>query len=488
MTVAAFPVHPVLLIDDDRDLLRNYVYTLRNDGIANLVQCDDGRQVDNLMREQEFEVILLDLNMPHISGRELLPVMTQKHSDVPVIVVTGVDEVDTAVRCMRAGAFDYMVKPVDTDRLLTGVRRAIDVREVRRENTLLKKHLLSTELSYPDAFASMITGSAGMRSLFQYIEAVASTPQPILITGETGVGKELVAKAIHDVSGRTGSFVAVNIAGLDDNVVSDTLFGHAKGAFTGATDTRKGLIEQAAGGTLFLDEIGDLNGTSQVKLLRLVQEREYMALGSDTAKRTTARIIVATNRDLQVLQRDGTFREDLYFRLRSHHVNVPPLRERMDDIPILLDHFLARAASEMDKKRPTIAPELVTLLSAYHFPGNIRELESMCYDAVSTHRGGVLSTGTFRAVIARETGTDPGEPQAPGAADPSSLLDPHRPLPSIKQAEHMLIEEALRRTDGNQTMAAQLLGITRQTLNRHLKLIRSEKGGGDPTLPHSPAS
>ncbi len=477
MSAARYPLHPVLMIDDDRDLLRNYAFTLRNDGITNLVSCHDSREADGLLRREDYELILLDLNMPNVSGRDLLPMIAQRMPEVPVIVVTGVDEVDTAVRCMLAGAFDYLVKPVDETRLLACVRRAIDVREMRRENSLLRQHLLATELSNPRAFAHIVTQNDAMRGLFQYIEAIAATPQPILITGETGVGKELVARAIHGVSGREGPFVPVNIAGLDDNVFSDTLFGHVRGAFTGAVEPRKGLIEQAAGGTLFLDEIGDLNNASQVKLLRLVQEREYHPIGSDTPKRTTARILVATNRDLRERQREGLFREDLYFRLRSHHVNVPPLRERLDDLPLLLEHFLARAAGEMDKRKPTPPPELATLLATYRFPGNVRELEAMVYDAVSLHRGGVLSMESFRRNIARETGEEPLLPEAPApaAAGPApEFLAAGSPLPTIRQAERLLIEEAMRRTNGNQTMAAQLLGITRQTLNRQLKQKREE--------------
>jgi DNA-binding NtrC family response regulator len=476
MNKPGFPVHPVLLVDDDKDLLRSYVYALRADGITNVITCNDGADVAGLMKEHEFDAVILDLNMPRMSGRDVLPVIVQRHPELPVIVATGVDEVDTAVRCMRAGAFDYMVKPVKEEHLLAALRRALDVRDVRRENALLTRQLLSTELTQPDVFSELITSNQGMRTMFQYIEAIACTPQPILVTGETGVGKELVARAIHGASGRQGSFVPVNIAGLDDNVFSDTLFGHVKGAFTGALDVRKGLIEKAEGGTLFLDEIGDLNSMSQVKLLRLVQEREYFAMGSDNAKRTNARIVVATNRDLQALQRAGDFREDLYFRLRSHHVTVPPLRERLDDLPLLLDHFLAHSADEMNKKKPTPPPELTVLLSTYAFAGNIRELEAMCYDAVSTHKAGVLSMSTFREAISRETGSLPETPSLPEAALATpDFLSPDQPLPSIREAERLLIEEALRRTDGNQTMASQLLGITRQTLNRHLKAMRSKE-------------
>jgi len=472
MSASLFPPLPVLLVDDDEQMQQSYAYTLKSHGINNLKQCTDSRQVEDLLAAQQCQITLLDLNMPHLSGRDLLPRIVQRYPDMPIIVVTGLDEVKTAVACMRDGAFDYMVKPVEENTLIAATRRAFEVREVRRENALLKEHLLSAELKHPEAFHEIVSAHKIMHAMFQYIEAVSTTPQPILVTGETGVGKELVARAIHAVSGRTGKFVTVNIAGLDDNVFSDTLFGHTRGAFTGALEVRKGLIEQAAGGTLFLDEIGDLNSTSQVKLLRLVQEREYFQLGADNPKRTDARIIVATNRDLHALQRTGVFREDLFFRLRSHLIRVPALRERLDDLPLLVDHFLEKAAQSMDKRRPTPSAELFALLSAYHFPGNIRELEAMCYNAVSTHKSGVLDLAPFREVI--EQGTDPAAPPRAAAA-PAELVSPFspmRPLPTLAQAEDLLIEEALRRTDGNQTMAAQLLGITRQTLNRHLKQKR----------------
>ncbi|MDA0990292.1 MAG: sigma-54 dependent transcriptional regulator [Verrucomicrobia bacterium] len=473
MSKTLFPPLPVLLVDDDDEMQKSYAFTLKSHGINNIVNCPDSRVVAKLLADQQFQIIFLDLNMPHIPGIDLLPDIVAKYPDTPVIVVTGVDDVKMAVDCMRGGAFDYMVKPIEEDTLIASARRAFEVREVRRENALLKEHLLSTELKNPAAFAAIITGHRAMHAMFQYIEAVSGTPQPILITGETGVGKELVAKAIHDVSGRSGKFVPVNIAGLDDNVFADTLFGHVRGAFTGAMDTRKGLVEQATGGTLFLDEIGDLNATSQVKLLRLVQEREYFALGSDSAKRTDARIIVATNRNLQEQMQAGAFREDLFFRLRSHLIYIPALRDRMEDLPMLIDHFLAKAAAAMDKRKPTPPDELFTLLSTYHFPGNLRELEAMCFNAVSTHKSGILELSTFRDVL-NQSGDSPHPvvKTTPKTSDELTPFGPMRPLPTLRQAEDMLIEEALKRTDGNQTMAADLLGITRQTLNRHLKRIK----------------
>ena len=479
MSKSRTQTNPVLIVDDDEDLQRTFAFTLRNHGIRNIMQCTDSSEVLDLLSQHAIGIILLDLNMPKMSGRELLPLIVQRYPDIPVIVATGVDDVKTAVKCMQAGAFDYMVKPVEEEGLIAATRRALEVREVRRENSLLREHILSTELRSPEAFAAIVTADKTMHALFQYIEAVSSTPQPILINGETGVGKDLVARAIHDVSGREGKYVPVNIAGVDDNAFSDTLFGHVRGAFTGADKKREGLIEQASGGTLFLDEIGDLNSSSQVKLLRLLQEREYFPLGSDTPRRTDARIIVATNRDLQKMQKEETFREDLYFRLRSHHIRVPPLRERMEDLPLLVDRFLAKAAEALGKKKPTPPAELFQLLSSYPFPGNIRELEGMVYNGVSTHTGGMLDTLPFKRMI-DESATDIELPPmaTPEQQEESTpFMDPMRPLPSLREAESILIHEALNRTDGNQTMAAQMLGVTRQTLNRHLK--KKKEGAGE---------
>ena len=466
-----FPAHPILLVDDDADLQRSYAATFRHNGIDHLVQCTDSREVEGML-DRPFQAVLLDLNMPHVTGRDLLPVIVQRQPDVPVVVITGVDDVETAVTCMKSGAYDYLVKPVDEETLLATTRRAAEMHDMRCENERLKESLLSPEVRDPAAFEAIVTGDARMQALFRYIEAVSTTPQPILVTGETGTGKELVASAIHCASGCEGKFVPVNIAGLDDNVFADTLFGHVKGAYTGATEPRKGMIEQAAGGTLFLDEIGDLNQTAQVKLLRLVQEREYLPLGSDIAKRTDARIVVATNRDLQAMRRSGDFREDLFFRLRAHHVRVPPLRERLDDLALLLDHFLSKAAKSLGRKKPTPPPELLTLVRTYGFPGNVRELEAMVYNAVSTHTGGILSMESFKELMGDDvelplSGNGDGDGNGDGL-----LLAGMASLPTIREMEDRLIVEAMQRTGGNQTMASQILGITRQTLNRRLKQER----------------
>ena len=468
MTESTYPHFPVMMVDDEAQAITSFEMALRSANMNNFIRCHDSRDVMPLLSSQEIEVMLLDLRMPHISGEELLPMITSDYPEIPVVVITGSNDVDTAVKCMQYGAFDYILKPVEKSRLIGGVKRAVELRELQRENQLLKAHVLSDELEKPEAFSEIITTSASMRSIFQYIEAISNSPRPVLITGETGVGKELVAKAVHTLSNREGAFMPVNVAGLDDHVFADTLFGHKKGAFTDAREARGGLIEQAAGGTLFLDEIGDLSTSSQVKLLRLLQEGEFFPLGSDVAKRSDARIVVATNQNLEELQASGKFRKDLYYRLCSHHIQIPTLGARREDLPVLVDHFLAKASKTLNKKKPTPPAELITLLSTYHFPGNIRELESIIFDAVSSHKSGKLSMDVFKAHIAQKHPTlkpDSGD-LTPEISTPVIFSEQ---LPTLKQAEQLLIDEAMKRSNGNQSIAALGLGISRQALNKRLK-------------------
>ena len=471
MTDPAYPNYPVMLIDDEEQALKSFEMALRSASMNNFISCHDSRDVMPLLQSRDIEVMLLDLRMPHISGEELLPKITSDYPEVPVIIVTGANDVETAVTCMQQGAFDYIVKPVEKSRLVSATRRAVEIRELQRENKLLKTHVLSNKLDRPDAFSEIVTISTIMRSIFQYMEAIAASPRPVLITGDTGVGKELIARAVHRLSNRKGAFVPVNVAGLDDNVFADTLFGHKKGAFTDAREARGGLVEQASGGTLFLDEIGDLNSTAQVKLLRLLQEGEYFPLGSDLAKRSNARIVVATNQALDVMQSSGNFRKDLYYRLCDHHIQVPPLRDRREDLPVLAEHFLEKASKTLERKKPTPPEELITLLSTYHFPGNVRELESMVFDAVSSHKSGKLSLEIFKAQISRKpSGTETGPKKLSSAG--TCLITFAEQLPTLKQTEQLVIDEAMKRSKGNQSIAALSLGISRQALNKRLQKTR----------------
>ena len=467
MSEAIHPPCPILLVDDEAQALTSFEMALRSASLNHFIACNDSREVMGILGRREVEIMLLDLWMPHVTGEDLLRQIAVDHPGLPVVVVTGADDVETAVRCMRGGAFDYIVKPVEQSRLVGSVKRGIELRELHRENQLLKARVLSDRLNRPEAFAGIVTVSPSMHAIFRYVEAVAASPRPLLITGETGVGKELVARAVHVLSGRKGSFVPVNAAGLDEHVFADTLFGHRKGAFTHALEGRAGLLEQAAGGTLFLDEVGDLSAVSQVKLLRLLQDGEYLPLGSDIAKRSDARIVVATNQDLESARSAGRFRKDLYYRLCGHHVHIPPLRERREDLPVLLDRFLDEAARILGKRRPTPPDELHNLLAAYHFPGNVRELESMVFNAVSLHAAGKLSMEAFKTVIFEHQPALAGEAEGKDLPVLSGLVFPER-LPTLKQAEDALVEEALRRAGGNQSIAASMLGITRQAINKRV--------------------
>ena len=479
MSAARFPPAPILLVDDESAMLTAVEMTLAADGITNVVPCPDSSKVMGLLAEREFSAVLMDITMPNLTGSELLPRVVEEHPGTAVIMLTGVNEVETAVRCMKDGAFDYLVKPVDDARLTSAVRRAVEMAQVRRENRLLAQVLQSGELQHPEAFAGIVTANPAMRGIFQYAEAIAVSSQPVLVTGETGVGKELIAVALHRLSGRSGAFIPVNAAGLDDTLFSDTLFGHKRGGFTGAERDRQGLIEQAAGGTLFLDEIGDLAPQSQIKLLRLLQEGRYYPIGSDVQKASDARVIVATNRDINALQQKGEFRKDLYYRLRTHHIHLPPLRKRGEDLSLLVEHFLAKAADSLGRKPPTAPKELAMLLGTYPFPGNVRELEGMVFDAVSRHKSGVLSLDAFREKMG-DTGFEPetrgeagavgdGAGEGGGAAVAASGIGFPDTLPTLKDAEQALIDEALRRAQGNQTVAAGLLGLSRRALNNRLR-------------------
>lgn len=467
MAAPKFPDFPLLIVDDESEVLDLCEFVLRSSGITNVLTCQDSREVKDLVVKNEIGIALLDLTMPHISGAELLQWMTEKHPHIPVIIVTAVNEVDTAVKCMKSGAFDYLLKPLEKNAMESAVRKAIEFRDLRHEYSSFKRRVLADKLENPASFSKIVTGNSLMRSIFQYVETIAPTARPVLITGETGVGKDLLAKALHDLSGRTGEYVVVNVAGLDDNVFSDTLFGHAKGAYTGADQPRAGLISQAAGGTLFLDEIGDLNGASQIKLLRLLQDGDYLSLGSDIPKRSDARIIASTNRDLKARIQEDKFRADLFYRLQSHQIHLPPLRERFDDLPVLVDHFLEKGAKDLGKKKPTPPKELCALLATYHFPGNIRELDTMVFDALSRHESKILSMDRFRGHIeSSRSGPSGAKLNTKEGESPFSLFED---LPTLKDAQRLLMIEAMRRADGNQSIAARLLGITQSGFSKALR-------------------
>ncbi len=464
MSEAINPLYPILIVDDEKSALESLSIALEFSGYSNVITCSSPLKAREILQNQTIEVVLLDMIMPELMGEDLLEELMLTQPDVPVIMVTALSDLETAVRCMRKGAFDYVAKPVDTDRLAASLNKALERRSINRQLHILKHYTLTPSMSRPDAFSDFLTRDKNILQILRYCEAVAQSSQPVLVTGETGTGKEIIARGIHHASERRGEFVAVNAAGLDDHVFSDTLFGHRKGAFTGADQTRLGLVEKAAGGTLFLDEIGDLAESSQVKLLRLLQEGEFYPLGSDIPVQSAARVIVATHHNLPQEIERGAFRQDLYFRLKTHAVALPPLRERKEDITLLLEHFLATAAEEMGKEPPTYPQELPVLLHTYHFPGNVRELRSMIYDAVSTHSSHVLSLQSFKKAIHRSNSSTP-----PTQVSRERLFEHLDSLPTLREVAETLVDEALERAQGNQRIAASMLGITPSALNKRLK-------------------
>ena len=461
----------ILIVDDDVDVLKRMDRLLRFEGFHDVICCPDPREVSSLISENEISVMVLDLLMPNMSGQKVLEATREKHPEIPVIVATAVNDLDSAIDCMRHGAFDYVPKTAETGRLVSSIHHALSIRELQRDYSALKDTLLAAKRPEPAAFSGLVTADERMLSLLRYVETVAASPKPILIMGESGTGKELMAQAIHRLSGRHGPLVSLNISGFDDTMFSDSLFGHRRGAFTGADTDRGGLIERAEGGTLFLDEIGELSQVSQVKLLRLIEDKLYYPLGADLPKASSATIITATNRDLRAASVASSFRLDLFYRLQTHLVELPPLRERPGDLQLLISHFVRQSAERLGRGVPSIPDELIILLESYDFPGNVRELESMVFDAMSSLKGGVIGLESFRRKILRGSGPRNAPEKIIAGGDSTRFVSWER-LPSLRQASEELIHEAMRRTKGNQGIAADLLGISRTALNKRLKSAR----------------
>ncbi|MDR2400555.1 MAG: sigma-54 dependent transcriptional regulator [Deferribacteraceae bacterium] len=410
-----------------------------------------------LIEENRFALVVLEASSLK-SSTELILKIKSFSPKLQVIVAADRTDAPTVVEFMRSGAYDLLELPDAKSHLNISAVRGIERSMLLDALEVAVSHYGSPKFFKPDAFSHIVTINPDMYSIFRYLEEISISMQPVLISGETGSGKELFAQAIHKLSGRS-PFITVNIAGVDDTVFSDTLFGHTKGAFTGAIAERKGILTKAKGGVLLLDEIGELPEQSQIKLLRLIQENTYYPLGSDTSATMDVKLILATNKDLLYEVNQGTFRKDLYYRIHTHSVTIPPLRERLDDIPSLLIHFVKKASAAMGKTPPGISPELVAYLSRYSYPGNVRELEAMVNDAVATHKRGSLALTQFRKYI--------------GKAAPKSKENPISRLtvggfPTLKEAEDYIIAKAMEKGGGNQKKAAALLGISRQALNKRL--------------------
>ncbi len=456
----------ILLVDDDTDFLEEVRLILQAETRCEVVTLSNSGAVLNELARGGYSVLFMDWIMPELTGADLLPIITRNYPTLPVIVMTGVSDLETAVRCMKGGATDYLTKPLDRPRIISTLTNTLRLVELSSQNRRLQEYLLGDPVANPDIFSDILTNSDKLKSLFMLVETIAPYGYPVMITGETGVGKELIARAVHGASGFRGEFVPLNVAGLDGQLFEDTLFGHKKGAFTGASEHRDGLIARAQGGTLFLDEIGDLTPDSQIKLLRLLQENEYYRLGSDLLQKSTARIIVATNRDFGALVAAGKFREDLYHRLRHHRLHIPPLRERPEDIMLLVEHTMVTAAESFGKEPPKLSTELRQLLVQYDYPGNVRELINMVRSAVVVNRTGLLCRTDFPELILKEGGKMPATLQYGSGQFSLHVIFPT--FPTMAQVERVMLKEAYRVTGGKHAACADLLGICRQTVKKKL--------------------
>ncbi len=438
----------ILVVEDEDKLRRVIELQLTSAGF----DVDKGATAeDGLKVVDRADLVLTDLKLPRMDGLEFLALIRRQNSVVPVVMMTAFGSVETAVEAMKAGATDFLLKPFSLDHLMQVVHKALEMRELRDENRLLKQ-----ELGRRYEFDNIIGRSEAMQEIFATIERVGPTRATVLLAGESGVGKDLIARAIHFHSPRRDRpLVKINCTAIPENLMESELFGYEKGAFTGAQTSKPGKFEQADTGTVFLDEIGDVPAAIQVKLLRVLQEREFERLGSNATRHIDVRVVAATNQDLRAALEQGTFREDLYYRLNVVPLNIPPLRDRKQDIPFLANHFVHKLAPETGCRVESITDAGMAKLMSYHWPGNVRELENVI------ERSLVMCSGTE---------LDAADIKLEEAPRPRTQNDTHF-LPeglTLDQYEQEIIREALRRADGNKSQAARMLGLTRNALRYRL--------------------
>lgn len=447
----------ILIVDDDSSHLSVLKTVTRSWGYA-IETADDGAKAVEMVKERPFDLILMDVRMTVLGGLEALKIIKEYNPAIPVLIMTAYSSVESAVKAIKTGAYDYLTKPLDFDLLQMTIERALEHTNLKKENVDLKERL-----SGAFALKSIIGKSPPMKELIEMIIMVAPTEATALITGESGTGKELIAKSIHFSSARKdGPLVIVNCAALTETLLESELFGHEKGAFTGADRKRLGRFMQANRGTIFLDEIGEMSSAMQAKLLRVIQEREIQRVGSDETIPVNVRILAATNRDLEAEVSSGRFREDLFYRLNVVTLRIPPLRERQEDIPLLAQHFLEKYAKQNRKRIKGFTPLAIDMLLKYNWPGNVRELENAVERAV------ILLPGDFVSEKELPLNITESYPQTEGAT--TQPINKPQQTESLEEIEKRAILATLEATDGNKTAAAKRLGITRKTL--HKKLVK----------------
>jgi DNA-binding NtrC family response regulator len=443
----------ILIVEDEARMRRLLELNLGEDGFATFSAADAETGL-KLLREHPVDLVLTDLKLPGMDGLEFLQTIKRQNAALPVVVMTAFGSVETAVDAMKAGASDYVLKPFSLSEMRMVVHKELDVRNLREENRTLRE-ALGKRFSHPNVVAR----SPKMQEVLSTVERVAPTNATVLLGGESGVGKDLIARAIHEKSRRaSGTFLKINSTAIPENLLESELFGYEKGAFTGAVASKPGKFELADKGTLFLDEIGDVPPATQVKLLRVLQEREFERLGGTKTVKVDVRLIAATNKDLREALEQGTFREDLYYRLNVVPIDIAPLRERKEDIPDLVRLFISRCEGEAGKGVDGISPQALQILVNYHWPGNVRELQNIVERACALSKGPQLEVSDIHLDLR------PGKiSNDAGGFLPDGM--------TLEQWEDEIVQEALRRANGNKSQAARLLGLSRNALRYRLSKI-----------------
>ncbi len=443
----------ILIVEDEAKMRRLLELNLGEDGFTTL-SAGDAEAGLKLLRENSIDLVLTDLKLPGMGGLEFLQAVKRQNAALPVVVMTAFGSVETAVEAMKAGASDYVLKPFSLAEMRMVIHKELDVRNLREENRSLRE-ALGKRYAHPN----IVARSAKMQEVLAMVERVAPTNSTVLLGGESGVGKDLIARAIHEKSRRaSGPFTKINSTAIPESLLESELFGYEKGAFTGAVASKPGKFELADKGTLFLDEIGDVPPATQVKLLRVLQEREFERLGGTRTIKVDVRLVAATNRDLRAALEQGTFREDLYYRLNVVPIDIAPLRERKEDIPDLVNLFISRFAEDSRKPVEGVSPEAMQIMVNYHWPGNVRELQNIVERACALAKGSVLEPADIHL--------DTRSAKAPNGA--AGFLPEGM---TLEQWEDEMVQEALRRANGNKSQAARLLGLSRNALRYRLSKI-----------------
>jgi len=461
MTEEAAP-RSILVIDDEENMCHMLATVLTKAGYA-VETAGNGREGLEILDRTPFAFVLCDIKMPRMGGMDFLKAAGQRLNGTTVIMMSAYGSIDTAIEAMKLGAYDYISKPFKTDEVILTLKKAEERESLQRENEQLKQRISRIEGNF--RFGKMVAKSSAMQPVFHLAGRAAQYASTVLILGESGTGKELIARGIHYEGERSKEpFVPLNCGGIPENLLESELFGYKKGAFTGADKDRKGLFQEAAGGTIFLDEIGELPLALQVKLLRVLQESEIRPVGSPKAFQVDVRVIAATAKNLADEVREGRFREDLYYRLNVLSIELPPLRDRREDIHLLCDHFLQRFRKQLGKSIEGISPAAMSILLSHDWPGNVRELENMIERAVVLADGPILMPEYFPAMMRSKAGDRPEHIDASGF----SLKE------AQKNLEHKMIVRALQETDGNRTHAARLLEISHPSLLSKIRLYKIE--------------